>query len=116
MELTKAMKRESRDLIDLAYERALAAELSGLEAKFRAWRKSEITVFDLNDEIHKFHSGPSRDLFSFYNGSRGMEHVTVASAVAQGFLQRSELSPTLLRALEDQIEYIEENLKEAAGS
>ena len=86
---TKANKRKLRQLAGVAYERELCAELAKLEVEFTRWRAGEIDPFELSDRIHRFHDGPSRDLYVRY--TRVPPSQTVASALALQILQEEEV-------------------------
>ena len=100
---SKAIRRRLRELAGQAYARELGAELAKLEADFARWRSGEIDPFELSDRIHRFHDGKSRELHAFYV-PRGAE-VSVARAVGERILDRAEVPPEILAALERQIEY-----------
>ena len=63
--LTKSQKRELRRLAGLAHERELSAAAQELAVSFDAWRSGKIDVFTLNEAIHGYHHGISREI---YNG------------------------------------------------
>jgi hypothetical protein len=63
-DLSKAERRAIRELAGLAYERELAGELTKLRASFDAWVAGERTPFELEQVIHQFHDGVSRQLFN----------------------------------------------------
>jgi hypothetical protein len=100
---SKAIRRRLRELAGQAYARELGAELAKLEADFARWRSGEIDPFELSDRIHRFHNGRSRDLYVFYD-PRDSE-VSVARAVGHRILDRTEVPPEILAALEGKIEY-----------
>jgi hypothetical protein len=60
---TKAQRREVRRLTGLAHERELSTAAGRLQSEFDRWRRGEIDVFILNECIHKFHDGTSRELY-----------------------------------------------------
>ena len=93
--LTKKQKAELRRLAGLAHERELSAALSNLESEFGRWRRGEISVFELNDRIHRFHHGVSRDLYKLYD-PRDAE-IVVPGAIARDTLKEQEVDPALLR-------------------
>ncbi len=88
-EPSKAAKRQLRELAALAYERELSRELALLERAFQDWRQGRISPFELSDLIHRFHNGPSRELYSFYH--LGDNHLAVANALGAGVLDESEV-------------------------
>ena len=108
--LTKKQKAELRRLAGLAHERELSAALSNLESEFGRWRRGEISVFELNDRIHRFHHGVSRDLYKLYD-PRDAE-IVVPGAIARGTLKEQEVDPALLRNVADLIEFAKRRQQE----
>jgi hypothetical protein len=102
--LTKKQKAELRRLADLAHERELSAAMDELEAEFRRWRSGHISVFELNERIHKFHHGISRELYKRYD-PRDAEMV-VPGAIARGTIREDEVDVTLLHNLSDLIQFV----------
>lgn len=100
---TKAQRREIRRLAGLAHERELGVAAGRLQAEFERWRRGEFDVFVLNDHIHKFHDGVSRDLFKRY--CMGDEEWSVASAIDREVLKESEVDRPILEALRGVIEF-----------
>lgn len=96
--LTKAQKRELGRVAGLAYERELSVALSELEEYFRRWRAGEIGPHDVSDEIHKFHQGASRKLWSQYN--RADDYLVAVAAIATGIVERHEVAADLLQIME----------------
>lgn len=94
---TKLERKELRRLAEMAYERELAKALEALEESFRQWKKGKITAFELSDLIHKFHNGPARDLWSFYE--TGHIALSVRHAIAEGVILKTEVSPGILEKL-----------------
>src|SRR5438045_4199780 len=95
--LTKKEKAELRRLAGLAHERELSEAVSNLESEFGRWRRGEISVFELNDRIHRYHLGASRDLYNLYDS--GEAEIVVPGAIARGTLQEQEVDPGLLKNL-----------------
>lgn len=102
---SKANQRKLRELAGVAYTRELAAELSKLEKSFAQWRSGEINPFELNDRIHQFHDGVSRDLFVRYRDLPPF--LAVARAVAFHLLQEDEIPSEILNDLESVIRFVE---------
>lgn len=96
-ELTKEQRRRLRELSDVAYERDLSNELTKLELQFKQWRSGEIDAFALSDAIHRFHQGPSRELFSKYDPSN--REFAVAHAIHRGLVSKEEAGEDMLQAL-----------------
>jgi len=111
VELTKAQKRELRELVGIGHERELAAELGRQNTDFAAWKTGEIDPFELNNRIHRFHNGAAREVYDRF-AMRGMEEILVARLIVDGVISESEVSPALREALKAQIESIRANLSE----
>jgi hypothetical protein len=107
---TKAQKREIRRLAGLAYERELAKAAGELQSEFERWRGGEIDVFALNDHIHKFHDGASRDLYKRY--VMGEAKWSLAAAIARGIVQESKVDPVILESLRSVIDLIRQMSQE----
>ena len=105
---SKAQKREMRRLAGIAHERELTREMSVLSDSFAAWQRSEFTVFDLEGRIHRFLTGPAKQLQLFYTARN--DDFKVARAIASGVLNRDEVDPDLLVALRDSIDFAAERL------
>jgi hypothetical protein len=101
--LTKAQRREVRRLAGSAYKRELSAAAAALEEKFNRWRRGELDVFALNEQIHKYHDGVSRDLYQRY--VLGEPQWAVADAVRRGILQEQEVVPEIMSCLGGLIEF-----------
>ena len=96
--LTKAQKRELGRVAGLAYERELSVALSELEVYFQRWREGQIEPHDVSDEIHKFHQGASRKLWSRYHGVD--DYLVAVEAIATGVVERQEVAADLLQIME----------------
>ncbi len=106
---TKKQRRELRELQGLAWERELSAELEKLQGDFHSWRKGDISPFELNDRVHRFHNGRSRELFNTYAGSLDM--FWLESIVARGVIEESEVSEDLLAVYRPHIDSCRERLR-----
>ena len=102
-EVSKAAKRHFRELTAVAHERELNKALAALSAHCDCWKKGELDAFALNEEIHKYHQGISRDLYTFYS-YREPSHL-VASAIVSGVLNEKEVNTRYLPLLESLIEF-----------
>ena len=95
----KPIRSEIRKLAALAHRRELATEFTALEAEFARWRRGELGEFELNERIHRFHDGQSRELWKRYSNTTYLD-LCVAFAIVGGVLAESEVEPNVLRALE----------------
>jgi len=104
-DIPKGLKRLVREWAAVAHDRELAKALLALGAQFERWQQGEITAADLNDLIHQFHQGTSREIWKKY-ATNHLEPA-VAFAVATGILRREELPPELLQHAAGLIEFYE---------
>ena len=96
-EIPKSVKRALRKLASAAHEEELRRALVPLRAQFDRWARGELSSGELSDSIHEFHQGPLRQLFARYNS--GMPDAAVAHAIVSGFINRSDVPPTVLAHL-----------------
>jgi hypothetical protein len=82
-----------------AHEEELRRALEPLAQKFDEWRAGSVSSGELTELIHKFHSGPSRELFTFYNEPSLLD-LAVARAIVVGFLDEKEIDKAVLSHLE----------------
>jgi hypothetical protein len=76
-----------------------------LVGDFDAWKAGKISNGELSDRIHRFYDGTSREIFKSYN-DRSLEP-TVARAIGEGILDRSQVPTELLEYLARSIEFYE---------
>ena len=91
-DLTKKKKRHLRKLTDIAYERDLSRCLDVIANKFEAWKRNEISVWELNQDIHKYHNEIARDLYKSY--TMNDPAFSVAFGVAQGVISLDDVDET----------------------
>jgi hypothetical protein len=91
-----------RRLAEEAWESELRAGLEALFETFRRWADSGMSTFELNDRIHDFHDGISRELYKRY--ATGDPGAAVAYAIAAGHLDEDAIAPALLEKLAPAIE------------
>jgi hypothetical protein len=113
-EFTKAQRREVRRLAALAHERELSQAVGVLRLELDRWQRGEMSVFDLNERIHQFHNGASRDLYKRY--AMGDEGWSVAAAVVRGVLQESEVEASILERLQGVIDVARQMSQEDDGA
>ena len=94
---SKSVKRSLRQLAATAHEREVGVHLSRLAESFAQWQAGTLETWDLTDQIHQFHNGPSRALFNTYNGRDS--DVAVAHALVEGILKESEVPPEVAAAI-----------------
>jgi hypothetical protein len=107
---SRHLKALLRQAAGIAHDRELSAALRDLRTEFDRWQRGDITADELNDRIHRFHDGMSREIWRRY-ATNHLEPV-VAVAVATAVLNREELSKELLDHLAGLItSYEEESLR-----
>lgn len=101
----RRIKRLVREWAGIAHDRELGKALLDLRSQFDRWQRGEISAVDLNDLIHRFHDGGSRDIWKKY----ATNHLEPAlgHAVATGILRREELPPELLHQIAGLVEFYE---------
>lgn len=106
----KKIRRALRELADEAHERELTQAVSDLESKFQAWRKGDMSCFELNDLIHKFHDGTSRNIWKRYAYLKPGQ--SVPAAIGRGILKEDEIPPAILEEMKAAIEFFRDDVDE----
>lgn len=101
-EFNRREKSELRDLASEAWAEELNAALLELYEEFGKWGGDSLSPFDLNDKIHEFHNGISRELYVRYSGKPEFE---VARGIAKGYISEEHVSESLLEKLQSLIEF-----------
>jgi hypothetical protein len=104
-ETPKHIKRALRELAGRAYEIELGRALTALQGEFARWERGEITAFDLEAAIHRFHQGSARDLYLIY--ANRQSKMAVAYAIDAGILDRAEVAADVLEHLSAALEFYE---------
>ena len=68
-ELTKSEKRAVRELAGIAWKRQLREEIIVIGDAIREMEEEKTTPHDVNELIHRFHNGASRELYKRYGDS-----------------------------------------------
>ncbi len=87
----------------------LDEELSKLAERFNDWQNKQIDSFELNHLIHEFHNGSARDLWKRYN-MQSDNSTSVARAIAEKYLQESEISEEAMNELKPTIDYFKQQI------
>jgi hypothetical protein len=106
--MAKSYRKVAQDALNKAYERELARELNNLYHAFKLWDHNEIDSWELSDRIHRFHDGPSRDLYKFYNLLD--KKVALAKALATGVLKKDEVPYELQKSMQPLIDFFRDEL------
>ena len=97
----KAIRRQTSELADQAYEEELRRALAPLAEAFERWKAGAASSVEISDMIHEFHQGPSRQLGRTYTALK--PSTLVARAVSLGVIARKNLPPEVAAALADEI-------------
>lgn len=62
-----------------------------LSMKFEAWKNKKINSFVLNEFIHEFNNGVSKDLFNAYNAKGINDTYMVSRGLAMGLLNDEDI-------------------------
>jgi len=106
-ETPKAMKRLVREWASVAHGRDLRQALEELHGQFGRWERGEIDSHELNQLVHQFHDGASRDIWKRYATNR--LEPAVAAAIAEGVLGKDEVPCELLQSIAGLIEFYEQD-------
>ena len=102
--ITKSQRRELARLNGLAHERELGNAVGELQKEIERWNRKEMDVFELNEKIHEFHHGISRDLYKHYEIHGRDTAMVVAGAIVRGILKESEVRADLLEVLQSSLD------------
>ena len=102
-EYSKGVKRLLREFSMEAHERELHRELTKLDNSFEKWREGAIGSGELDHRIHKYKSGPARELWKRYN--HGEVDMNVAYAIVAGILDSEKVPGELLEAIERPLDF-----------
>lgn len=102
-EFSKSEKRRLRELAAFAYERDVAKSLSMIASKFEDWKNGKVTALELNQNLHEYDRGESRELWSRYGSNQ--YDIQVASAIVRGLLTEVEAGKEIIAILSNQIQF-----------
>ena len=95
--LTKKQKAQIRQFASEAHDRELTDALTTLYEEFQLWGGDQISAFELQEKIHIFHDGISRDLYKRY--VMGNLELAVVYALNHGVLNQDEVGEDIAKAL-----------------
>lgn len=104
-DVPKSIKRLVREWAGVAHDRDLRKALGELRVQFGRWERKEISSLELNEFVHQFHDGASREIWKRY-ATNHLEPA-VASAIAADILRKAELPQELLQHIAGLIEFYE---------
>jgi hypothetical protein len=102
---SKRERSALRDLAVKAHDYELNEALTELYEDFCTWGGDGMSAFDLNDKIHEFHNGISRELYKTYVLSD--PELAVAIGIHRKTINPDELDKDLREKLEPMIEGFE---------
>jgi len=106
--ITKKMRKQLRELAWTAYRREMEVALDDIYNQFSRWKDKKITEFEMNELIHQFHDGISRDLWKHYVGRPGKDEFLVAGAFSRGILTDEDVPIEIREKLTSQIQFYKE--------
>ena len=98
----KAIRKKFQELANLVWQRELDEQIALLAKRFDEWREKKIDCFQLNDFIHKFHNGPSQEIWKKHNYFDA--DTIVAMAVASGILKKEGIPQDIFQYIDESIE------------
>jgi hypothetical protein len=99
-ELSRSIKKQLRELVYAAHEKALREALANLAKHFDRWRRGEIDAIQIADLIREFDEGPSRETYRRFTWSRNDDLPRlVADAIHTGLLGDTALSAEAIPAV-----------------
>jgi hypothetical protein len=99
-ELSKSVKKQLRDLVYAAHEKALRQPLQDLSPHFDRWRQGEIDAIGLADLIREFNDGPSREIYKRFTWSRNDDLcMLVAYGIHHGLLDEATIPEDVMAAV-----------------
>ena len=94
-DLDRPTRKALRELADVARRKGETRHLEDLALKFDAWRAGTLDNAEIQDAIHRYYQGPSKDWSTRYWNLK--PDVLVALALANGILDPDDI-PEDLRA------------------
>jgi hypothetical protein len=107
----KGIKKLIRQYAAMAYEIELSRELKKLSCRFDDWKQGKISSIELAALIDEFNSEPSHGLFNQYNSSP--LDMTLAHAISNGVINKSEVPDELLQYLNHAIHFYQAQVSNA---
>jgi hypothetical protein len=100
MDYTKNEKGILRKLFGQLYELELIEATTLLAKNFEDWKGGKITVWNLEEEIHKFHNGASRHLFNKHSTNHApLMAAYICEAIVNNKMKTNEIPYELLEKI-----------------
>ena len=100
--ITKSERTLLRQLAEEAWNAELSDHFLELYEDFGRWADDGMSALDLTEKIHNFHDGISRELYNRYANLDPA--ISVARAIAFGFVEEEVLGESLGRKLAHEIQ------------
>ena len=110
--LPKQIKRQLDQLVGQAYENELSQALEELAAQVDKWRAGGTTAGELAYWIHKYDTGPLREMYKRYNSSTIEPELQIASALQRGLFQESDVPEEAWPYLQNAMAFMHRNVGE----
>ena len=104
---TKKQNKHLQELAHKGYEKDLSRCTDKLFDKFQKWKEGEITVWDLNEDIHKYHNEIARGLYKTYTIDDPI--FPVVFGIQTGAIDISEINPDCLPEVEKMLQHLNKN-------
>ncbi len=99
---SKSERAKLRHLAAEAHARELSEALTKLFERFQSWGRDQLGAFDLNQDIHEFHNGVSRELYVRY--VMGALALAVIGAISTGVLSPENVGEGVMSKLGDSVQ------------
>jgi hypothetical protein len=110
--MSKKQKKHLKELSVRCHELEMSEALNKLFDDFQNWKKGEIDVWDLNQNIHIHHDTTARNLYKFYEMVRSPENA-VARGVSRGIIKMDDIQKDCHTFVERLVEYYDQNKKDS---
>lgn len=99
----KNIRRKIKELSLKAYEAELREHLGELYCNFQDWDNNKLKSGELVELIHKFHNGPARDMYKYYNHVDS--DLAVGRAIVLKLLSKDEIPDEVYPYISNSIEF-----------
>ena len=99
----KNIRRKIKELFSRAYEAELRTHLGKLYSNFKDWDNNKLKSWELSNLIHKFHDGPSREMYNYYNTID--PEMAVGRAIVMGLISSDEVPEEVYPYISKTIEF-----------
>ena len=104
----KRIKKQLRRLVGEAYENELTQELGQLATKFDEWKAGKISTGELSRLIHEYYTGPSWDMYKYYNNVSPV--MAVGRAVVERLLEEDDIPEEVWPYIQNAVQFYRDDL------